>query len=99
MGGVAIQTANVVADKSGTITLGGTQQTLMAANTDRKGYLVQNVSAGDLWINDQGNAAATQPSLKLIPGAYYETPLTGAPRTAISIFGATTGQAFTAREW
>lgn len=87
------------ADRSGTITTGGAAQQLMAANTARRGYWIQNVSAGDLWINGQGSAAASQPSLKIVAGAYYEAPLGGCPTTAISVFGATTGQAFSSREW
>lgn len=87
-------------DKSGTITSGGNAQSLMAANPSRKGFWVQNNSAEDLWIRDTGTAAAaTQPSLKIVAGALYETPITGCPTGAVSIFGATTGQAFTAREW
>lgn len=87
-------------DGSGTVTLGGTAQTLFDANSARKGYWVQNNSAGDLWINEiGGDAEADQPSLKIVSGALYESPLTGCSIKAISIFGATTAQAFTAREW
>ena len=86
-------------DKSGTITAGATAQTLMAKNQDRSGFWVQNQSTGDLWISSVGTAAATQPSLWLPAGSYYEAPLHGIPREAISIYGATTGQAFAAREW
>ena len=85
--------------RSGTITLGATAQTLMAANTSRRGCEVQNISSGDLWIYELGTATATQPSKWLPAGAYYLCPPTGIPTTAWSIFGATTGQAFTAREW
>jgi hypothetical protein len=91
--------ATALTDKSGTVTSGGTAQTLMAANVYRVGFWVQNQSTGDLYISDLGTAAASQPSLKLSPGDYYEAPMNGIPRTAISIYGATTGQAFAAREW
>lgn len=85
-------------EKSGTITTGGTAQTLAAANATRRFYRVMNLSTADLWINDKGVAAvANQPSFKLVPGAMYET-LSCAPTAAISIFGATTGQAFSACE-
>jgi anti-sigma factor ChrR (cupin superfamily) len=60
----------------------------------------QNNSTGDIWLSTVGTAAATQPSLWLPPGAYVEyltTQMT--PNAAVSIFGATTGQSFTAREW
>lgn len=86
-------------NRSGTITTGGTAQVLMAANTSRKGFFIQNISTGDLWISDLGTAAASQPSVHLPASSYYEPPLNGVPTAAISIFGATTGQAFSAREW
>ena len=86
-------------DRSGTVTAGGTAQVLMAANSGRSGFWLQNVSTADLWISEVGTAAAAQPSLKVIPGALYESPLSGCPATAISIFGATTAQAFACREW
>jgi hypothetical protein len=91
--------AKATTDRSGTITTGGTAQTLMAANTGRRGFSVQNLSSGDLWISDVGTAAASQPSMKILPDQVYESALTGVPRGAISIYGATTGQAFMAREW
>jgi len=86
-------------DRSGTLTSGGSAQNVCGANHGRRGFWIQNQSAGDLWISTLGTAAATQPSLKLIAGAYWEAPATGVPRDAVSIFGATTGQAFAAREW
>lgn len=86
--------------RSGTITTGGVAQTLMAANITRSGFMVLNLSAGDLWINELGGtASASQPSIKITTGQLYET-MTGQPcPEAITIFGATTAQAFTAREW
>lgn len=87
-------------NKSGTITSGGVAQTLCAANSSRIGFCVQNVSSENLWINELGSsAAATQPSLLLSPGSLYEAPASCVSKLAISIFGATTGQAFSAREW
>lgn len=86
-------------DKSGTIAAGGVAQTLMALNASRTGFWIQNVSTGDLWISSLGTAAATQPSLWVPAGTYYEPPTNGVPTAAISIFGATTSQAFSAREW
>lgn len=87
------------ASRSGTIATGGTAQQLMAANASRLGFAVQNLSTADLWINDLGAAAASQPSLLLVAGAYYETPPGYGSSGAVSIIGATTGQAFSAREW
>lgn len=93
-----ISPAAAYAERSGTITAGGTAQTLAAANTARRFYRVMNLSTGDLWINDKGTAAVpNQPSFKLVAGAMYEVS-SCAPTSAISIFGATTGQAFSAAE-
>lgn len=86
-------------DISSTITSGGNAQSLTGDNASRNGIFIQNNSTGDLWINDQGTAAATQPSIWLPAGSYWENPNDWPPGRAWSIFGATTGQAFTAREW
>lgn len=88
-----------ITDRSGTITLGATAQELMAANSQRRGYWVQNLSAGDLYISSIGTAVATQPSLRIPSGALYEAPSSNVPTDAVSIYGATTSQAFSAREW
>lgn len=87
-------------NRSGSLAAGATAQVLMAANPDRRGFMVQNLHASDaLWINDQGAATQAQPSIKLPPGAMYETPPGGCPLSAISIIGPTIGQTFSAREW
>lgn len=86
-------------DRSGTITEGTTAQELMPSNTGRGGFWVQNLSEDNLWLSEIGTAAASQPSLLVPPGSLYETPVTGCTLSAISIYGATTGQAFSAREW
>lgn len=86
-------------NRSGTITTGGTAQTLMSANAARRGWTLQNLSTGDIWVSDVGAAAASQPSLKVPAGALYETPAGYGSVGAVSVFGATTGQAFCAREW
>lgn len=86
------------ADRSGTVATGGQAQVLAPANPQRRGCAIQNQSTGNLWISSTGTAAATQPSFLVLPGQEY---LCRAPATdgAISIFGATTGQAYAAREW
>jgi hypothetical protein len=84
---------------SGTITTGNTAQNAAAANANRRGFALQNHSTGDLWFSTISTAVISQPSFKLPPGAYYESPPFGGGVGAISIIGATTGQAFTGREW
>jgi hypothetical protein len=87
------------ADRGGTIAAGGTPQQMMAANTARRGFLIQNQSTGDLYINGLSTAAANQTSLRIPAGALYETSPHHSGTGAVSIFGATTGQAFYAREF
>jgi len=83
-------------DRSSSITLGGKAQDLAAANTARRGLTGQNISTGDLWINEIGGTAAadTAGSYKVAAGATF----TVQTNRAISIVGATTGQKFTATE-
>jgi len=96
---VAYSTA-IITSCSGTIAAGGTAQTLMVANTARKGWWLQNNSTDDLWVNCfGGTASAEQPSIRIRAGKMYETPAGGSGGNALSIYGATTGQAFTAGGW
>lgn len=91
---------NAQTERGGSITLGGTRQAVAAANTNRNGFAFQNLSTGDLWLRaNSAAAAASQPSMLLIAGAYYEMPMSGIQTGAIDVFGATTGQAFAAWEW
>lgn len=90
----------MAAVKSGTVTSGGTAQTVFAANTGRKGGYIQNQSTGDLWLRWDGTAAsATQLSFWLPAGAFVNLADLGITTEAVSLYGATTGQAFDAREW
>jgi hypothetical protein len=84
-------------DKSGSITAGGTAQTLAAANSTRRGLTVQNISTGDLWINETGGTAAANGagSFKLAADATANIDT----NQAVSIVGATTGQKFSATEF
>lgn len=100
--GGAIQVKNignvVLTGGSGTITTGGTSQTLFAANAARQYWRVQNTSTADLWINDNGGNAGVNvaDSFKLAAGAMYESSPGFPSNKQINIFGATTGQQFSA---
>jgi len=64
------------------------------------GYLVQNNSSAALWISDVGTASASGASIQLAAnGGTFATPSGYKPAGAVSLFGATTGQAFSARRW
>ena len=84
-------------DKSGTITAGGTAQTLAPANTHRDHLFIGNPNAsGSLWVNDLGGTAAANGagSTEIPPGSVSTTRA----RNALSIIHATTGAKFTAGE-
>lgn len=88
-------------DRSGAITLNNTAQTLMVANTARRGWSLQNKSTGNMWFQDLGGTASTtgNNSTYLPPGAYYESEFDGASVAAISVISDTTGAQFVAKEW
>jgi len=83
-------------DRSGAITTGGTAQQLAPANAARKSLTIQNISAGDLWVNEIGGTAAvdTAGSYKIPTGQAFIV----ATNRALSIVGATTAQKWTATE-
>lgn len=93
-------------NRSGTITNGNTAQQLAAANTSRRYLIVQNQSIGPLYIDFGATAVVGQPSVTLAActlandgtGGVYEFPPTFVSTQSVSIIGATTGQAFTAKE-
>jgi hypothetical protein len=91
-------TAAYPVDKSGTIAVGGTPQTLLATNPSRGGWTIINTSASVLWINELGvPATGAAPSIPVSPGQEYVPAVT--TLNSVSIFGPNTGQSFTAREW
>lgn len=87
-------TGGTPTDRSGTITAGGTAQQLAASNSSRRYLLIQNQSTGNLYIRFTGTAAADQTSLRIAAGDYWESPPHYCPTSAVSIIGATAGQAF-----
>lgn len=91
--------AAVFTDRSGTITNGGTAQSQVPANANRKYILIQNNSDTNLWFNFTTTAVQSQPSILLIPNAsfFMETRIVGTE--AISVIGPTTGKSFTIKEF
>ena len=96
-----INTAGAAAsDGSGTLAAGGSAQTLFGGIVPANGFLVQNNSAGALWISDVGVASAGGASIQIAAdGGTFATPSGYKPAGAVSLFGVTTGQAFAARRW
>jgi hypothetical protein len=85
-------------DRSGTITAGGTAQTLAAANAARSTFFFQNNSSGALWINFTATAVQSQPSIQVSAGSSFSMDGRFVSTEAISVIGATTAQAWTAKE-
>ena len=89
-------------DGSGNITTGGTAQQLFGGVVPAHGYAVYNPSPSvDLWVSHSTTAAPNGAgSIRVSAnGGAYETPPGVAPGHAVSIYGATTGQPFTADTW
>lgn len=91
-------TTNTLVDKSGTITTGGTSQTLSAAKS-RHYLFVQNTSSANEYINFTSAASAGSGSVVLIPGASFVQEGSFVSSELVTIFGATTGQTFTAKDF
>ena len=94
-----VQSANATpTNRSGSITTGGAAQTVMAALSTRKGYFFQNVSSEVMWGSWIGTAApSTAGSFLISPNGIIRNT-TPCETTALSIYGATTGQKYTAWE-
>lgn len=88
-------------DASGSITIGGTAQEMIAADATGYRFSIRNHHASEsLWFNELGDTAIVgQPSQEIPAKGYYETPAGMLVVSAVSIIGATTGQSFTARKW
>jgi hypothetical protein len=95
-----INTAGSTAiDGSGTVSAGGTAQTLFGGVVPVDGWLVANNSSATIYVSDVGAAVAGGASIPIAPGAVFATPSGYKPAGPVSVFGATTGQAFAARRW
>lgn len=86
-------------NRSGTITTGGTAQTLAAYFENRRLFFFQNPSDTGMWLSFDATAVADQPSI-LIPanGGYYENPPHFCPTGPVSVMCASTGKSFTCKE-
>ncbi len=93
-------TSGLLTDRSGTITAGGTAQTLMASNASRRYLLIINIDATeDLWINFTTAAVTTgQPSIPIRPGGAFVQEANFVSTELISVKAVTTGHAWTAKE-
>lgn len=81
---------------SSTIATGGVSQQLFPANPQRRQAVFQNQSSGDLFI--EAGTTATSAGLKVPAGVSILIEKSDDPASAWSVYGATTGQAYYARD-
>lgn len=95
-----IPSAGTPTDRSGTITTGGTAQTIAVANAYRTHFAIINppTATETLYVSFTGTATAN--SMQLLAGGsiIYDAPQF-VPNSAVSVFAATTGHAFNAEEF
>lgn len=87
----------VVTDRSGAIVATDTPQELMAVNTARSGFFLQNIGETNLYINDLDDAVIGE-SMIVSSGGIWPPPGYPVSVGSISISG-TQGCAYVAREW
>jgi hypothetical protein len=92
-------TAVTYLDRSGSLAVAGVSQAVAPARAGRRGFFLQNLSGGELWIGFGTAATAGTSSIRLAAGQLYESPAGGVPADAISVVGSSAGQSFTAKEW
>ena len=99
-GSVSAITRGSLSDSSGTITTGGTAQTVFASNASRNYLLIVNNSSTDiLWISFTTTAVQGRPSIPIYPaGGSFLMSTTYISTEAVSIIGATTGDSYTAKQ-
>jgi hypothetical protein len=86
-------------DISGTITAGGTAQTISAASLTRRYLLIQNVDPDeDMWVDFGVDAVEDQPSIRLAPYGSIVFENSFVPSQAVSVIATTTAHPFTAKE-
>ena len=91
--------AGVTTDHSGVIASGGTQQTAMAANSDRHYLFIQNLDASeDLWFDYTMDAVQDEGAIKLTAGQSYESPAGFVSTERVSVIATTTNHKYTAKE-
>jgi hypothetical protein len=86
-------------DGSGTVSSGGTAQTLFGGVVPVDGWLVANNSSSVLYVSDVGIATSGGASIPIAAGVVFATPSGYKPAGPVSLYGTTAGQAFAARRW
>ncbi len=101
-----MQSSGIITDRSGTVTAGGTAQTVMSTNPTRKYFFFMNLSNSVMWLNWNGVAAADSPSIPIAAassdgatdGGVYAFESEFCPQNSLSLFCATTAEKFICKE-
>lgn len=99
---VSLEPNSPIIDRSGTIISATYEQVLMPANPNRHGFLVQNQSTHNMYINDTiGYATGTSGNgdILIAAGTTYITPINQAPKGGVGIFDGFAADVFTAQEY
>lgn len=83
----------------GTVTTGGTAQTLFAGATPVHGWAVYNPDPSEMLFVTDAATATINGGIPVPPQGGYETPSGYRPVGPISLIGATSGHKFSARSW
>ena len=86
-------------DGSGMVQSGGSAQSLFGGIIPNNGWLVANNSSASLYVSDVGLATPGGASIPISAGSVFVTPSGYRPAGAVTLYGATTGQAYAARRW
>lgn len=87
-------------DRSGSITTGGTSQTLAPANPSRQYLFIQNPpnATENLYINFTSAASAASGSIGLVPGQSFVMETNFISTELVTVYAATAAHAYTAKE-
>jgi hypothetical protein len=85
-------------DGSGSITTGGTSQQIFAANATRQYLFIENLSSGNLYVNFGSAATQGSGSIMIVPNGSFVMENGTVSNQTVNIIGATSAQAFTAKQ-
>ena len=91
-------TKGTLTDRSGILAAANVAQTIANANANRKYFIFENQSSGNLWINFTATAVEDEPSIMIVPTGSMVMEAGFISTEAISVIGATMGQAWSAKE-
>lgn len=97
---VVTQAQEAITVLDGTIAAANVSKTITVGVPTRSGWLFQNTSSANLWVEDVNSSAAVGKGYQVFPGQIISTAA-GIPNSAnaIQVIGGTAGQTFTFRQW